>query len=157
MKQLWKRAMKRVDGTRRSEFSEDKIKKALPEKMFAGVELSRLSALRDWMPYAACLVALALASSAVAQQGQNIAGNYRGLMTGCLSQERSADCRKGLTELIQLADGVDAQRIEWEHAKATGDASAAKLEESYDLALTRLNRAVADFNRNMISPPVQSK
>jgi hypothetical protein len=29
--------------------------------------------LRDRMPYAACVVALALASSAVAQQGQNIA------------------------------------------------------------------------------------
>jgi hypothetical protein len=94
---------------------------------------------------------------AVAQQGQNIAGIYRGLMTGCLSQERSADCRKGFTELIALADSVDARRIEWERANTGGDASAAKLQEDYAMALTRLNRAVADFNRNMLSPPVQSK
>ena len=143
------------------------MKKVLPERMFADVEQSRLPVVRNdprifslsaAAPYAASLVALALAaSSAVAQQSQNIAGTYRGQMTGCFSQERSIDCRKGFTELIQLADGVDARRIEWERANATSDASAAKLQEDYALALTRLNRAVADFNRNMSSPPVQSK
>jgi hypothetical protein len=91
----------------------------------------------------------------MAQPGQNIAGNYRGLMTGCISQQRSADCRKGLTELIRLADDVDAKRIEWERANPA-DASNAQLHEQYTLALARLNQAVVDFNRDM-TPSVQSK
>jgi hypothetical protein len=117
----------------------------------------RLASFNALLPCGAWLVAIVLFTSlAVAQQGQNIAGTYRGLMTGCLSQARSADCRKGFTEIIALADSVDARRIAWERATAASDTSAARLHEDYALALTRLNRAVDDFNRNMTSA-AQSK
>lgn len=87
----------------------------------------------------------------MAQAGQNIAGTYRGLMTGCLSATRSADCRKGFFELIQLADDVDARRIEWERAVNTGAASAATMQEELQRATARLNLAVEKFNRDMSS------
>ena len=105
---------------------------------------------------AASLVALILAAApAIAQPGQNIAGTYRGLMTGCLSLARSTDCRKGLAELVRMADEVDARRVEWE--RAAGSASAAKTQDDYALALARLSRAVEDFNRNMSQPPAELK
>jgi hypothetical protein len=104
--------------------------------------------MRKALHRAASLIALILAAAhADAQPGQNIAGSYRGLMTGCLSLARSTDCRKGFTELVRLADEVDAKRVEWE--RAVGGSSAAKMQDDYALALARLNRAVADFNRDM--------
>ena len=99
---------------------------------------------------AAWLVAFALAaSSAVAQPGQNIAGNYRGLMTSCLNHARSADCRRSFVELIRLADEVDAQRIVWERMDTAGSEAASGRRKAYEEAVDRLNRAVADFNRGM--------
>lgn len=101
---------------------------------------------------AVCLAALILAAGpAIAQPGQNIAGTYRGLMVGCLSVTRSDDCRKGFVELIQLADAVDAKRVEWELAVKTGAASTAKMQEDLELAKARLNQAVDEFNRDMSS------
>jgi hypothetical protein len=96
---------------------------------------------------ASLIALLVVAAPADAQPGQNIAGSYRGLMTGCLSLARSTDCRKGFFELVRLADEVDAKRVEWE--RAVGGSSAAKLQDDYAGALARLNRAVADFNRDM--------
>jgi hypothetical protein len=105
---------------------------------------------------AASLIALVLAAApAIAQPRLNIAGTYRGLITGCLSQERSTDCRKGLTELVRLADEVDARRVEWE--RAAGGASAARMQDDYAQALARLNRAVEDFNRHMSQPAAEPK
>jgi hypothetical protein len=99
----------------------------------------------------AILLALTFAPApAAAQPALNIAGTYRGLMTGCLSAERSTECRKGFVELIRLADEVDARRVEWE--RAAGGASAATLQEGYVQAKAQLNRAVDDFNRNMSAP-----
>jgi hypothetical protein len=104
----------------------------------------------------ASLIALILtAAPAIAQSGQNIAGTYRGLMTGCLSLERSTDCRKGLAELVRLADEVDARRVEWE--RAAGNPSAEKMHDDYALALARLNGAIDNFNRDMRSPPPEPK
>ena len=87
---------------------------------------------------------------AAAQPAQNIAGVYRGLMTGCLSTARSADCRKGYFELVRLAEEMDASRVVWERAAA--GAPAAKGQEGYAQAKERLNRAVDDFNRDMSAP-----
>ncbi len=104
----------------------------------------------------AILLALTFAPApAVAQPALNIAGTYRGLMTGCLSAERSTECRKGFVELIRLADEVDARRVEWE--RAAGGASAAKLQEGYAQAKAQLNRAVDDFNRDMSAPAAAAK
>ena len=100
---------------------------------------------------------LLMAAPAVAQQGQNIAGTYRGLMTGCLSRARGADCRKGFIELIRIADEVDAKRAEWERVTAAGNGAAAKMKDAYTEALERLNRAVVDFNRDMNSPAPETK
>ena len=99
----------------------------------------------------AALLALALVPAPIAAQpGQNIAGIYRGLMTGCFSTARSADCRKGYFELVRLAEEVDASRVAWERAGA--GAPAAKGQEGYAQAKERLNRAVDDFNRDMSAP-----
>jgi hypothetical protein len=103
-----------------------------------------------------CLAALfAGVLPVVAQPGPNIAGNYRGKMTECLSTARVADCRKGLFELIALADEVDTTRSQWERSTAAGS-DPGPLHESYRLAVERLNRAVTDFNRDMASPAVPS-
>jgi hypothetical protein len=102
-------------------------------------------------------ILLLMTVPAVAQQGQNIAGTYRGLMTGCLSQARAADCRKGFIELIRLADEVDARRLEWERVTVAGGASVSKMKEDYAEALERLNRAVVDFNRDMSGAAPQAK
>ena len=103
------------------------------------------------LPGIAALLALTLAPMpAAAQPAQNIAGVYRGLMTGCLSTARSADCRKGYIELVRLAEEVDASRVVWERAAA--GAPAAKGQEGYAQAKERLNRAVDDFNRDMSAP-----
>jgi len=103
------------------------------------------------LPGIAALLALTLVPSpAAAQPGQNIAGVYRGLMTGCLSTARSADCRKGYVELVRLAEDLDASRVVWERAAA--GAPAAKGQEGYAQAKERLNRAVDDFNRDMSTP-----
>ena len=99
----------------------------------------------------AILLALTFAPvPAVPQPAPNIAGIYRGLMTGCLSAERSTECRTGFVKLIRLAEEVDARRVEWE--RAAGCASAAKLQEGYAQAKVRLNSAVDDFNRDMSAP-----
>ena len=106
------------------------------------------------LPGIAALLALTLApmpaAAQPAQLAQNIAGVYRGLMTGCLSTARSADCRKGYIELVRLAEEVDASRVVWERAAA--GAPAAKGQEGYAQAKERLNRAVDDFNRDMNVP-----
>jgi hypothetical protein len=103
------------------------------------------------LPGIAALLALTLVPSpAAAQPGQNIAGVYRGLMTGCLSAARSADCRKGYVELVRLAEDLDASRVVWERAAA--GAPAARGQEGYAQAKERLNRAVDDFNRDMSTP-----
>ena len=105
-----------------------------------------------------CSILLIVSAPKVAAQpGQNIAGNYRGLMTSCLSLVRSADCRQGFTELVRLADEVDARRVEWERVTAAGGVSAPRMQENYAQALEQLNRAVADFNRNMSAPPAGGK
>jgi hypothetical protein len=93
----------------------------------------------------AVVLALALAAPALAQPRLNIAGNYRGMMTGCIASAQPPECRKGFTELVRLADDVDAKRAGW----AAGGASAAKMEADHAQALERLTRAVADFNRDM--------
>jgi hypothetical protein len=105
---------------------------------------------RALLGIAALLALTVVPAPAAAQPALNIAGIYRGLMTGCLTSTRSADCRKGYFELIRLADEVDARRVEWERAAA--GASAAKLQEGYAQAKERLNRAVDDFNRDMSAP-----
>jgi hypothetical protein len=105
---------------------------------------------RSCLDYAAYLIMIVLATApAAAQQGQNIAGTYRGLMTSCFSQARSSDCRKGFIELIRMADEVDAKRVEWERAAAAGGALSSRMNEDYAQAIERLNRAVSDFNRDM--------
>lgn len=107
--------------------------------------------MRGLLYSAACVSALVLAAvPATGQTGQNIAGTYRGLMSGCLSVTRSVDCRKGFVELIQLADEVDARRVEWERAVDAG-ASKAKMQEEFEQARLRLNQAVDKFNRDMSS------
>ncbi len=93
----------------------------------------------------AVVLVLALAAPALAQPRLNIAGNYRGMMTGCIASAKTLECRKGLTELVQLADDVDAKRAGW----AAGGASAVRMEADHAQALERLTRAVADFNRDM--------
>ena len=93
----------------------------------------------------AVVLALASAAPALAQPRLNIAGNYRGMMTGCIASAQPPECRKGFTELVRLADDVDAKRAGW----AAGGASAAKMEADHAQALERLTRAVADFNRDM--------
>lgn len=104
------------------------------------------------------LLMLTLAAPAVAQPRLNIAGNYRGLMTGCLNAPQPAACRKGLTELVRLADEVDAKWGEWVRAAAGSAAgSAAPTQDGYAQALDRLNRGVVDFNRDMSAPAPQAK
>lgn len=97
------------------------------------------------------------ASVCAAQSKQNIAGSYRGLMTGCLSIERSGDCRKGFVELIRLADAVDARRMDMERVASAEDPSMPGMKQKYEQAIEELNRAVVDFNRDMNSAPSGSK
>ncbi len=97
-----------------------------------------------------CVIALLMfAIPVLAQPALNIAGTYRGLMTECLSKVRSADCRKGMFVLIELADKVDAKRAEWERSAAAGGISSDSLLNDYNLAAAQLASAVADFNLNV--------
>ena len=99
---------------------------------------------------AVCLAVIATAFPVLAQSGQNIAGNYRGLLTQCLAAPQPVACRKGLTELVRLAEDVDARRAEWELvAVDRGNASADRRHGDYAAALDKLNRGVVIFNRDM--------
>jgi hypothetical protein len=99
---------------------------------------------------AVCLVAIAMTAPGVAQPGQNIAGNYRGLMTRCLAAPQPNACRKGLRELVGLADDVDARRVEWELVAGGSDqALADRRYGDYAAALDTINRGIVIFNRDM--------
>jgi hypothetical protein len=99
---------------------------------------------------AAGLVTVALAFAAVAQPRQNIAGTYRGLMTGCLTAPQPGACRKGLAEIVRLADEVDAKYAVWAQTDGTADSARADLlHKEYALAVDELNRSVRNFNRDM--------
>ena len=78
--------------------------------------------------------------------GQNIAGNYRGLMTRCITSEQPKVCKEGLTELARLADEADARRTEW--AMDQSGPSSGKYAE-YVAALERLNLRITAFNQDM--------
>lgn len=99
---------------------------------------------------AVCLAAIAMTAPGIAQPGQNIAGNYRGLLTGCLTAAQPNACRKGLSELVGLADDLDARRVEWELIAGGSDQALADRRYSdYAAALDRLNRGIVIFNRDM--------
>ena len=99
-----------------------------------------------------CSILMVLALPVAAQSRQNIAGNYRGLLTGCLTAAQPNACRKGLAELVRLADEVDARRAEWELSAGGKDrALADRTHNDHAAALDSLNRGVVDFNRDMKS------
>jgi hypothetical protein len=87
----------------------------------------------------------------LAQPSRNIAGDYRGLLTGCLAATEPNICRRDLTEIVRLAVEVDMRRADWEgtHAGSDGALTAKKYSE-YSLASDKLNRAIVILNR--VSP-----
>jgi hypothetical protein len=111
-----------------------------------------IAAVRWWLlgGSATCLVLLVGATLAVAQSRQIIAGTYRGLMTRCLDAPQPPACRKDLTEIIRLADQVDAKQAEWlQDADGADRAQADRLYREYSLALDHLNRRIGEFNQEM--------
>jgi len=89
-------------------------------------------------------------ANSVTQPRQNIAGNYRGLMTRCSTASEPNICRSGLTKLARLADEVDSKYVEWARTSGGADSVLSKrLDEEYVLALEKLNDGIRDFNRVM--------
>lgn len=97
-----------------------------------------------------CLISIVQTSPGLAQPRPNIAGNYRGIMTGCVTASQPSACRKGLTELVRLAVEVDDKRAEWELVEHGNDNILANRKHGdYAAALDRLSRAVVEFNLDM--------
>lgn len=96
----------------------------------------------------AALLSASLAGRSFAQPIQNIAGNYRGLITRCLSAAHPNDCRRDLAIIVRLADEADAKRAGWVQARTGADnALAQRLDGEYTLALHELNQVIQDFNK----------
>lgn len=103
----------------------------------------------NWAILLTGLATLGWAFPVLAQPAPNIAGNYRGLLTGCLGTPAANVCRTELTDLVRLAVEVDLRRTEWERARAGREGALAPEQHAdYLLAIDKLNQAVTAYNRS---------